>query len=742
MTWRHAMPVAAVAAVLTAVVVAILVVGTAAAAALVSTGLASTRDVCLPAGQCTYSSIQAALDAASDGDIIRVAGPATYASTQTLTITKSVRLLGGYSGPPLWQRNISANQTTLDGLDDHTVVAILSGAATLEGFSITRGLSTQDGGGILVEGASPLISATTIFSNTAWSSGGGLAFHGGAARLHNSTIISNTAYGGGGIVLADNANAEVGNSRIANNLAYMIGGGILVGASSPVVSGCVVEGNVASSGAGIHVLDAHGLILDSQVRGNVAESGTGGGLRLENSDTGVERNTISSNMASLNGGGVALIQSASVLDSNTILGNSAGFGGGAIDISGRQFSDGLGYRSPVIQNTVIAHNVAADRGAGIHVADSGPDILNNTVVANNSSGGDGIHIDAYSIARVYNNIIISNTFGLRAEPQFGPEANYNLVLANDPGGNYVDVMTGTHDIALDPVFVMPLSDDYHLRGTSPAIDSGTDALAPGSDHDGNVRPLPGRCNEIGQSADMGAYEFVLDPRLCGTPTPTATGTLTPLLTATPTTAFTRTSTVTSSPTSVPSSTRTATPVNSATATRTGAATATGTAATRSPTRSATATPTPSATRTATATATGTPFPLGNVVFVPVVMANFRSECTALEPNDSTANAWGPLDFGVSYSAYLCAYDLVDWYWVDVPRSGVLHVALTVPPLADLDLELYGGDETLIADSAAVGDGLDEEITAAVPSPSRYYLRVYPFSRRDPYQAYSLLVEFY
>jgi len=61
------------------------------------------------------------------------------------------------------------------------------------------------------------------------------------------------------------------------------------------------------------------------------------------------------------------------------------------------------------------------------------------------------------------------------------------------------VVIGTHNISLDPLFVDPADDDYHLRAGSPCIDAGTDAGVT-TDIDGDPRP-------IGVRVDIGADEY-------------------------------------------------------------------------------------------------------------------------------------------------------------------------------------------------------------------------------------------
>jgi len=61
---------------------------------------------------------------------------------------------------------------------------------------------------------------------------------------------------------------------------------------------------------------------------------------------------------------------------------------------------------------------------------------------------------------------------------------------------------GTGNINLDPQFVNATAGDYHLQGTSPAVDQVAPATAPPIDLDGIPRPVP-----VGGQADMGAYEW-------------------------------------------------------------------------------------------------------------------------------------------------------------------------------------------------------------------------------------------
>ena len=414
---------------------------------------------------------------------------------------------------------------------------ISAGSATFEGFTITGGQTDLDGGGLLIEGASPIISATTVISNTAASSGGGVAIKGGAPQLINTTIVSNTAMGGGGLFIANGADVELHEITVSNNQAYLFGGGVLVvNGSLPRFNGGAIRANRAPSGGGLQAFDSSGSMVGTQVVGNTAQSGHGGGLNLRTSGMSIQSSLLISNTALLDGGGiavddavagiadstlqanharngggiylngavgvlsgntvvgnvasdgsgggVALDRSAPSLDGNTVMSNTTTLNGGGIEITGTYCPDQdcADPASPSVLNTIIARNSAGGKGGGVHI-DTGasPTLLNNTIVGNSL---EGIFIDAYAQVSIANTIVISNNLGIRALDPSAPVADYDLVWGNIPAGNYVGTapgLHGAHDISVDPALLSPAANDFHLTAGSPAIDAGANVGAPGSD---------------------------------------------------------------------------------------------------------------------------------------------------------------------------------------------------------------------------------------------------------------------
>ena len=191
------------------------------------TGACLDLRACSPPATCApparYTSIQAAIDVSADGDYHSCGRRCRHSSTraaddQQARCTFWAATLGPAGG---WQRDLAAYPATIDGQSGGSVVTVLAGAPTIEGFIITGGLSPVDGGGLLIQAASPLISATTVISNSAASSGGGIAVYGGSPRLANSAVLSNTAMGGGGLLIADGSTMEVRSSTIVQNMAVI-----------------------------------------------------------------------------------------------------------------------------------------------------------------------------------------------------------------------------------------------------------------------------------------------------------------------------------------------------------------------------------------------------------------------------------------------------------------------------------------------------------------------------------------
>ena len=145
-----------------------------------------------------YSTIQAAIDAANNGDVI-IVDPNTYYETINFQ-GKAVTLKSTDPNDP----SIVA-ATIIDGNEQGPVVTFNNGEdveSILSGFTLQKG-KTDYGGGIYCESSSPTISNCAISDNSALY-GGGIYCEASSPSIINCTISGNSSeVKGGGIYCQD-----------------------------------------------------------------------------------------------------------------------------------------------------------------------------------------------------------------------------------------------------------------------------------------------------------------------------------------------------------------------------------------------------------------------------------------------------------------------------------------------------------------------------------------------------------
>jgi hypothetical protein len=390
-----------------------------------------------PGGDCggaapCYATIQAAVDAASAGDEIRVGegiytsvqnvpslNTATFTATQAVVITKTITIQGGYTTSDWDTPDPAANPTTLDAQGQGRVLVITDTVnVTVEGLRITGGNATGLGGspwgddaagaGVYVYWATATISSCMVYSNTASTTsggwGGGLYFYGGTAMLSGNTVEGNTAstadWGiGGGMCLYYSpatlgANTFQGNTAGTGDEGY--GGGLYLAGHAPTLSSNIVQGNTANiagfgRGGGLYVIDSAATLSGNMVQGNtasIAASGEGGGLCLHRSAAMLSGNMVLGNTASTagsgDGGGLYLDSSDAIASGNTVQGNTAstasgGYGGGLY----LRYSDATLSNNSVVSNT--ASTASYGRGGGLYLDNSAATLSGNVVQGNTVS---------------------------------------------------------------------------------------------------------------------------------------------------------------------------------------------------------------------------------------------------------------------------------------------------------------------------------------------------------------------
>jgi len=398
----------------------------------------------------TYTDIQSAINASSDGDIIIVRdGVYTGNGNRDIGFVGKAVILtsenGPYvEGPPSSGVKIDAEAS---GTTYRRVFSFMTSekqTSMLSGFTITGGNAQSYGGGIYCYASSPTIVNNVITGNNCKDTGGGVCGLFGGPTIRDNVISQNTANTGGGVSFMDTA-ATLRENLITGNTAsglYPVSG---------------------QGGGGVH-LTGGGWVIDNSITDN--EAYTGAGVYCWYSSAEIKRNVIKLNNTPAQawyiiGGGIACYNS-----------------------------------SPFIHSNVISRN-EADEGGAIHCLESSPWIINNTFAYNRARQflGDGIFCDSSSLPTIMNSIFWRN-----GDDMHNCSATYSRFDEAEEDDED-DEATNTSQY---PHFVDPDQDDYHLKTWSPCINEGNNAVVPvlpPMDMDGNPRI-------VFDTVDMGADEAI------------------------------------------------------------------------------------------------------------------------------------------------------------------------------------------------------------------------------------------
>jgi hypothetical protein len=254
---------------------------------------------CLPAAADTlrvpedHPTIQAAIDAATDGDDVLVA-PGVY--------TERIDLLG----KAITVHSVDgADATTIDGGGAGTVVTCVNGEGrdtVLDGFTITGG-AAEEGAGLLAVDAGPTVTACHFIANVAMWDGGGIRCERGDPVITDCRFTSNGSFNGAGLSFrhgnavvercvfrfnvttgwysaglhaAGSGRIDITDCRFSDNLMEFhdsYGAGIAVGTDVATITGCTFERNRARHGGAVSAFTDVLTVTDCVFEDNVGVAG-------------------------------------------------------------------------------------------------------------------------------------------------------------------------------------------------------------------------------------------------------------------------------------------------------------------------------------------------------------------------------------------------------------------------------------------------------------------------------------
>ena len=371
-----------------------------------------------------FDNIQAAIDAAVDGDII-VVGPGTYTGDGNRDIDYNGKAITVRSIDPNDPNIVAATIIDCNGTEEEPHRGFYfhnseEANSIIAGLTITNGYASA-GGAIRCEDSRPKITNCTFTGNTALDGAGihcGFPLGGGAessreipfdfnipgTEVTNCTFTGNLGHGmridGSGAVLRNcifTENSDMGLAMVGGNLAVVDctftanqRGGMLITTCNATLVGSVFKDN---TGTGAFILEGNVTFIDCEFTDNRAYW-QAGGLYNGDSNTTLKNCIFTGNFGDRRAGGIhnELKGNLTMVDC-TISGNSADVGAGL-------YNDNKS--SAKLTNCIFSDN-SANQGAGIYTKWGSLELVDCKLNNNSADPLDGGGIYCQDCALVITN---------------------------------------------------------------------------------------------------------------------------------------------------------------------------------------------------------------------------------------------------------------------------------------------------------------------------------------------------